>query len=673
MLKAKEWKIEYQIPEIPHELLAAGYPPLLAYVLTIRNITTAEEAHAFIDSSSTPLHDPFLLGGMEEAVNRIRLACGRNEKVVVYGDYDVDGITSTCLLVSYLTEKGLSCTPYIPDRNEEGYGLNCAALDRFSADGISLVITVDCGITALEEARHATSLGIDMIITDHHECKGNALPEVCALIDPKLPGDAYPNNDLAGVGVAFKLLCACEGRSDEMLEQYADLVAIGTVADVMELTGENRYLVKYGIEKLKKAPRPGLAAMLKEAGMKPDNLTASSIGYVIAPRLNAAGRLDKAMRAADLLRCSSTSEASSIAAFLCDLNRKRQEKENLIWKEAVQRIGKLEPKDPIVLESDSWDQGVIGIAASRLADQYSVPTIMICLNNDVGKGSCRSFGGFNLYEALSACSEHLLSFGGHALAAGLNIRKEKIDDFRNALASYYAANPPEAQNAVVCDLLITDPQLLTVENVRSLDLLEPYGNGNLKPVFCMTGMKLESFSNVGSGKHLKMRLSAGDTGFDAIFFSHTSGEFQLREGEQVDVAFCPQVNEFRGSTSVQLIVSALREHDGSVLCSDILEKGCSYDRAAARYCPERTDFVQVWKALGSGFRLGNSTDAILRFCPAGMPEETFCICLSVFREAGLLDTSGPCVYGGRIRTLPHKADLEGTELLQRLRKNIGNE
>lgn len=666
-MKEKQWKIEYDIPELPSELVSAGYPPLLAYVLSKRGITDPAEADTLIYGGSTLMHDPFLMKGMPLAVERIRQAIANGEKIAVYGDYDVDGITSTCLLKDYLSSKGLSVTPYIPDRNEEGYGLNCNALDAFHADGVSLVITVDCGITAVDETEYANSLGIDMIITDHHECKGSVLPDAFSVVDCKQSGDNYPNPGLAGVGVAFKLACAVEGDSLSVLEKYSDLLAIGTVADVMPLTGENRYFVKTGIEKIRHAPRLGVNALLQETVSNPQAVTASTIGYTLAPRINAAGRLQHAIMAAKLLMSEDPSEAASLASELCSLNSERQKIENDIWKEAIQCLSEEDTHSPIVLASDEWNSGVIGIAASRLAEQFSLPTIMIRLNGEIGKGSCRSYGGFNLFDALSACSEHLVSFGGHALAAGLNIERNKIDDFRQALAAYYAENIPEQVPEVVCELLIADPELLTVDNVRSLDLLEPYGNCNPKPVFCMTGLKIESFSNVGNGKHLKMKLSSGSTKFDCIFFSHTSDEFSLRIGDCIDLAFSPQINEFRGSVSVQLTAIALRHHDCTELCANILEADCSYAKAASVFCPERNDFIKVWKNLGRDFQLGDNLGQILSTCPEGMSPEMYCICLSVFRQAGLLNCCGTGIYGATYDRRSGKADLDATELLRRLR------
>ena len=666
-MKSHEWKIEYQIPEIPKDLLSAGYSPLLSSVLAVRGITTAAGARALIEGEGELLHDPMGMLGMKQAVERVKQAIANREKTAVYGDYDVDGITSTCLLTDYLSSKGVPCVRYIPDRNDEGYGLNCAAVSRLHEEGVTLIITVDCGITATEETDYSSSLGIDTVITDHHECKDASLPLACAVVDCKQPGDPYPYSCLAGVGVAFKLACAIEGDVDAILARYADLVAIGTVADVMPLTDENRFLVRKGIEQIRRSPRPGLAAMLREAGIEPGNLSASSIGFTIAPRLNAAGRLGQAVMGADLLLSTDAREAASLASMLCRLNRERQSIENEIWTEAKERLAGSAVNTPVVLADENWHQGVIGIAASRLTEQFSMPTVMITLHGDVGKGSCRSCSGFNLYDALSACSEYLIGFGGHTLAAGLSIRKDQIDAFRRALGEYYLTHQPEPQPEVICDLLIADPSILSVENVRDLDLLEPYGNSNEKPVLCMMGVRIDNLTNVGGGKHLKLKLTAGDYSFSAIYFGHRAEEFHLHTGDLADIAFAPQINEFRGTTSVQLVLCALRPHDPCGLCDQILDHTSHCMRAACPYTPERNDFVRAWKNLGDNFRLGQNLESVLSSCPEGMAPEQYCICLSVFREAGLLHCDNRGIYGATREKRSGKADLEATPLLRSLR------
>lgn len=667
-MKCKDWKIPYSRPIVPRELSDAGYAPLLSVVLALRGISSAEEADRLINGGAECLHDPMLIKDMDKARHRVLEAVSGREKVAVYGDYDVDGITSTCLLTDYLRSKGLECIPYIPDRNEEGYGLNISAIDTLKAAGVSLIITVDCGITAAAEVEYAKSLGIDMVITDHHECKDDSVPSAVAVVDCKQDGDMYPNKDMAGVGVALKLVCACEGSSDESLRRYADLVAIGTVADVMPLVDENRFLVREGLRMLSETPRPGIAAMLRESSIDSAHLTASTIGYSLAPRLNAAGRLGKAVQAAALLMTKDSLTASRLAHELCELNRKRQEIETDIWQDANRLIAGHVPEGPIVLASDSWHQGVIGIAASRLAEQYSLPAIMICINGEIGKGSCRSCGGFNLFEALSACSEHLVGFGGHALAAGLNIRRDKLDDFRAALTDYYLKNCPAPQPEVRCDMLITTPSLLSLENVRSLDLLEPYGNANPRPVMCISGAELSAATTVGKGRHLRIRVKYRGASFEGIFFGHTAESLGVHSGCCVDIAFTPQINEYNGAVSVQLLVSALRLHDCSELCKAILDRSsCAY-WAAAPYCPERKDFVFIWRNVcHKGFMVPQDARAVIASCPPDFEAERYCLCLTILLEAGLLRSENGTVYGARCAEISGKADLESTSILRSLR------
>ena len=663
-MREKLWQIPYDRPEAPEELLRCGCPPLLAAVLKLRGVSTAAEAERLFRGGLDTLHDPLLLQDMGRAAGRLRAAIRGGETVAVYGDYDVDGITSTCLLTDYLRGKGLRCLPYIPSRDNEGYGVNTAALDTLRAQGVSLVVTVDCGITARDEAAYARSLGMDMLITDHHECGGGPLPEACAVVDPKRDDDRYPNPYLAGVGVALKLACACEGESAHLAERYADLVAVGTVADVMPLVDENRALVQLGLAKLHDDPRLGLAAMLKESGLDVNKITASSIGFGLAPRLNAAGRLGQTDIALQLLMTEEPEEAARLAAALCELNRKRQRIETEIWQEANAMLENCEPDGPIVLCSDRWHQGVIGIAASRLAEQYALPAIMICFHGDKGKGSCRSYGGFNLFDALSACADHLTGFGGHALAAGLNLRHDQLDGFRKALADYYRAHRPAPAPEVLCDLLITDPALLSLENVASLERLEPYGSENPRPVLALSGVRVEALTPVGNGRHLRLRVNLRGESLEGIFFSHTARELGLREGEAADLAFTPQINEFRGVRSVQLLLTAARPHRPEALFGAILEgrRDCCW--AAAPWCPQRADFVRVWRLLERpGFRLGQNCEAVLKQCPAGMEPERFCLCLAVLREAGLLRAEGSALYGATAASACGKADLEATALL----------
>lgn len=589
-MKHKVWNIPSAV-SIPEELIRAGYTPLLAAVLASRGVTTVSAAASFLEGGVRTLEDPLLLTDMDAAVRRIERARQNGEKVAVYGDYDVDGITSACLLTEYLRGIGIETEIYIPDRMEEGYGLNTGAIERLRDMGVSLIITVDCGVTAVGETDYAASLGMDMLITDHHECQAE-LPRAVAVVDPKRPDGRYPSRDLAGVGVAFKLVCALSGDSAAMLERFADLVAVGTVADVMPLTGENRYIVKTGLEKLRAAPRAGLAALMAEAGVTESRLNAMSIGFTLAPRINAAGRLGRVAHAAKLMMEHDPEKARRLAAELCDMNRERQQLEASIWEEAVAMLDGQTPTGPIVLAGQGWHQGVIGIAASRLAETYSVPAVIISLDGDHGKGSCRSYGGFNLFDALGACGDLLEGFGGHALAAGLNIRGENVDAFRAKLAECYANYVCPTEEGLPLDLVIGDRRMLTMKCVESLEALEPCGNENPRPLFALLDAQLLEAAPIGGGKHVRLKIEKFGQSFDCVWFSHSINELGLSPMERVDVAFYPQVSEFRGRRNVQLVLQDLRKADVAGLCRRILREG-----DAPGVAINRGDLARVWRSL----------------------------------------------------------------------------
>ena len=661
------WKIPYKKPD-SQALEQAGIPRLLAEVLASRGIVSPSQAHALYSAGAASLLDPLEILGMKEARDRVLRAIRQKEHVTVYGDYDVDGITATCLLTDYLRSCGVDCRWYIPDRNDEGYGLNSSALQKLWEEGCTLVISVDCGVTATEEAVFAQSLGLDLVITDHHECKNGSIPEACAVVDPKRPDDTYKNPHLAGVGVAFKLVSACSGDQLAVLERYADLVAVGTVADVMPLTGENRYLVQKGLQKLETDPRPGFYAIMNEPGTLPRKPNAGFIGFTLAPRLNAAGRLGQTEKAEELMLTEDAEEAARLTAELGELNRQRQKIENDIWRDAQKQLRTETPTGPIVLSAEGWHQGVIGIAASRLAEQYGLPTVMISLSGENGKGSCRSCKGFNLYEALSACSEYLEGFGGHALAAGLTIRRDQIEGFRNALNRYYAEHRPEPQPDVSCDLLLCDSSLLSIENVRALDLLEPYGSANPKPVLCISDVLLLSAYGVGAQKqHLKFSVEFDGLRFDGIFFSHSKDALGLQVGDRIDLAFTPQINDYMGNVSVQLTACAMRTHCPQGLCARILEKDCSALWAAVSFRPTRNDFVSLWRRYGAELHVASSLEGVLSLCPPEMSPERFCLCLAVFSEAGLLCSDDGSVYRSRYIRQEKKADVDATEIMRILR------
>ncbi len=664
-----QWNIPAQDPEIPEKLLAWGCTPLLAAVLHARGMD--DTAEQFLEERGSSMADPMELTDMVPAIERLRQAIAANEHVAVYGDYDVDGITSSCMLADYLRSRGVQCELYIPDRMEEGYGVNEGAVRELHGRGVSLIITVDCGVTTVEETACAMALGVDMIITDHHECR-ETLPSAVAVVDPKRPDCDYSGGELAGVGVAFKLLCALEGDTERVLDRYADLVAVGTIADVMPLTGENRYIVKRGLEKLENAPRPGLRALMAEAGMQDKKLTASTVGYVLAPRLNASGRLGQVESAVQLLLTSSTAEAGKRAMELCRLNRDRQSLEMEIWQQALQMLGDRPPAGPIVLAREDWHQGVIGIVASRLSECFSLPAVMICLDGERGKGSCRSFGGFNLFEALSECAGTLDGFGGHALAAGLTIQRENVPAFRAALTDYYRIHPPTAAPTLDVEMRVNAPELLRMECVEDLDRLEPCGAGNPRPLLCLTGARLVEKTPIGNGKHLRLRLEKFGQLYDAVWFSHTAEDTEARTGDWVDAAFYPQINVFRAHRSVQLLMSGLRLHPSEagvqILTGDMEQAAAA---AGGIKPPVRDDFALVWRALAAqGGRCTEGTAGLNAMLAPAMREEKLCVILRALAELGLLritQAPGMCFELSVIPNAP-KADLAASRLLQALKK-----
>ena len=644
--------------EAEARLTEAGFPYLVSSVLAARGIRTPEEAEAFLAREHNLSYSPFLMKDMDKAAERINRAIAEDEKIAVFGDYDVDGITATVLLIDYLKSRGARCVKYIPRRVEDGYGLGKEPMRLLvEREHIDLLVTVDCGITAVEEARYARELGIDLIITDHHECK-EELPEAVAVVNPHRPDCPYPFKCLAGVGVALKLVLALGGpqREEALFSRYCALAAIGTVADVMHMSGENRTIVHRGLRSIRSSDFIGLRALLRETGLLDKEITSIQIGFVLAPRINAAGRMGEAELAADLLLTDDPARAEELARQLCQLNRERQLVEQEIFAQAVEQIDTLpeEERSALVLSSDQWHQGVVGIVASRLAEKYSCPSFMIHLNeDDMGKCSCRSYGGFNLFAALESCADLLEGFGGHELAAGFTIRKENIPAFRsriNRCVNQFSGGEPPVSSLEV-DVTIHHPELVTLGEVEELGRLEPYGAGNNRPVFCLNGAKIETMQGVGQNKHLKLRLSKGKYFFDAIYFSVSKEASGLHTGQRVDAAFHLQINEFRGNRTVQLQIIDLRpslypsarERECLRLCRALLDGERVAPQDAARLLPGREQFVGVWqwvsRAAAGGTVTVDRLPALRAMAAAAGGAEPFLrteLCLAVFAERQLL-------------------------------------
>ena len=655
-MKFQKWRIAEPHPEAAARLTAAGYPCLVSAVLASRGIATAEEAAAFLEHEQRLTYSPFLMADMDKAVERVQRALADHERIAVFGDYDVDGITATCILVDYLQSRGADVLHYIPRRIEDGYGLSVDAIEGLYRKGTRLLITVDCGITGVEEVDFANSLGMDVVVTDHHECK-ETLPRAVAVVDPHRPDCGYPFKHLAGCGVALKLALALGGpdREEALFSRYCTLAAIGTVADVMQMSGENRTIVSRGLAAIDHSYFIGLHALLKEAGLAGREITSVQIGFVLAPRINAAGRMGAADKAAELLLCTDPAEAERMARELCALNRERQNVEQTIYSQAEEMIANLPDRDrsALVLESSRWHQGVVGIVASRLSEKYSRPSFMIHLNGDTGKGSCRSWGGFNLFAALENCKDLLLGFGGHELAAGFTIEEANIPAFRERMNDYARNFQGGAAPVSVLDVdvAITHPSAVTLEELEALSALEPYGSGNARPVFCLLGATLLRTQNVGQNRHLKLRLGKGSAQFDGIFFSTVAEDCGCRPGDRVDAAFYLQVNEFRGSRTVQLQMVDLRpslrpsgrEQESLALAEQCAARQPISARDARRLLPTREQFAAAWRFLERTVPEGGLTTGylpLLRTLAAELgkaePFPRAALCLAVFAERGLL-------------------------------------
>ena len=684
-MKYEHWRLASPCPEGRRALEEAGLPSLLAGVLAARGVTEAGQARRLLSPEGEPIPDPLLLKDMDRAAARVRLALERGELICVYGDYDVDGITATALLTQFLTGRGGRVLPYIPCRLEEGYGLNQEAVRTLAREGAALIVTVDCGITAVEETELARRLGMDVVITDHHTCK-EELPAARAVVDPHRPDCPYPFKGLAGVGVALMLAMAVAGpaRAPEVLREFCDLAAVGTIADVMPMTGENRCIVSLGLRRLNPARRLGLAALIRCAGLEEKPVTSVSVGYTLAPRLNASGRMGRAEEAVELLLTRDPARAEELALSLCELNRERQDIEGDIFRQCVQHLAERPQEGAIVLAGSQWHQGVVGIVASRLAEKYGCPCFMICLDQGMGKGSCRSWGGVNLFDLLTACSPLLESFGGHALAAGFTVREENIPALAQALRQAAALAAREtAQTALEVDLDV-HPRDLTAEAVESLDLLEPCGAGNPRPVLLLRGAQVHTMAQVGRGRHLKLRLEARGVNLDAIWFSADGVEEGLSPGCRVDVVFSPQINEFRGRRDVQLQVTDLRVVPSRAqLERAVYEK---YRRGeplsvpeARLLLPSREDFVGLWRWLQRQSAAGTVVeDTPARIARAvsrtsrqrEIPARTM-LCLEVLEERGLIDLNRRTDrIQIRLCRVERKVDLEASEILKKLRDTI---
>ncbi len=688
--------------------------PIIADLLYSRGYTDKCSVREFIGMESEMLENPFSLKDIDKGIDRISKAILNNEKITVYGDYDVDGVTSVCTLYLYLKSKGADIDYYIPNRAGEGYGVSASAIDTINENGTKLIITVDTGITATEEVEYAKKLGIDFVITDHHECRAE-LPNAVAVINPHRPDCSYPFKELAGVGVVFKLISAYEEAicaltkkeaAISVFSKYADLVAIGTIADVMPIRGENRIIVSFGLKMIENTERLGLTALMDASVAKSDGgknerrkkrakITSGYVGYTLAPRINAAGRIRSATLAVELFLSENAEKARTIAEELCSANKERQNEENKIMTEAYEKISKLSLDDypVIVLDADDWHHGVIGIVSSRITEKYSRPSILVSFEGNepdipyteaIGKGSGRSIKGMNLVDALCYCSENLVKFGGHELAAGLSVSRSELDNFRNKINEYAKFNlSSEDMLPTVeadCEVDFSD---ITLELAEELQILEPYGVGNPTPTFMASNVTVNEISGISEGKHTRFSLGNGKNNASAIYFSNAPKSLGIYNGDKVDILFNIDINEWMGRRSVQLIIKDIRLSKAH---------GKSYENERSRFeeiwsgelilpnedvVPSREDFAVFYRLISASLRTGTDTFAhrelslkLLRsYEQNNIGYIKLKIIIKVLQELNLIgiEEFDEEKYRFSLKYTSSKTDLEKSNLLRRLR------
>lgn len=645
--------------------------PLAALLLASRGMTDPQEIESFLFADGL-FRDPFEIEDMDKAAERIGAAVDSGEKITIFGDYDADGVTSTALLYLYLREQGANVGYYIPDRVSEGYGISCEAVRKFSQDGTRLIITVDNGISAVGETKLANELGMDVVITDHHKV-GEVIPEAVAVVNPHRADSECEFREYAGVGVVFKLVCALEGDSDIICEKYADLAAIGTLADVVPVVDENRIIVKKGIEQLKHSHRYGIEALKAVSGTDKRAVSASTIAFGIAPRINAAGRMKSAKTAVELLLCDTAEKAQALAQEIDAANRERQAVETQATAQAVELIesdDRIKYAPIIVVAGENWHQGVIGIVASRLVSRYGKPAIVISTDGETGKGSCRSIEGFSIYDALSSVNGMLNHFGGHTLAAGFGINSKDIDEFRLKLCEYASrATMPYPQLGI--DLTIK-PSFISNGLLEVLSMFEPFGADNPQPCFAMKNAVLKSVRPVGEGKHLRLVFEKDSREIGAIMFSQTVNDFPYEAGDLVNIAFRVEKNEFRGEVkpAVQTVDISFADSDFDTYNASrrVYEKFRGNSRLSEKeirlLTPDRAFFASVYKFLKAkdGFSYGAEAFCHRARCPYKYAAKVL-VTLDVMEELGLIKREAARIT---LSKTEGKVELSSSEILKRL-------
>lgn len=624
-----------------------GVPFFLAMLMNIRGIDDAAHLREFLGEGE-PLSDPFLLKDMDKAAARITRAVENMEKIAVYGDYDADGVTSTAMLYSYLETRGADVIFYIPQREGEGYGMNIGAVEYLKEQGVSLIVTVDNGISSVQEVARANELGIDVVVTDHHRPQ-EILPDAVAVVDAYRPDDTSPYKHFSGVGIAFKLLMALEdgaGDVEDLLEAYSDLAAIGTIGDIVPLTGENRTLIRAGLERLSQSDRPGVQALLENAGIAGKALTSTNVAFTLVPRINATGRMGAPERAVRLLISGYEEEAEVLSEEICADNEERRRVEAEIAEAAFADIeAKGYMKDRVVVvDGENWHHGVIGIVASRVTERCGKPCMIISRGETEAKGSGRSIEGFSLFEAICACGDLLIKFGGHPMAAGITLKPENIEAFRKRINQYAAEHFPQMPTQTVTLDCKLNPAALSVSMAQSLTQLEPFGNGNPQPVFGLFNMELSNVTPVGGGGHLRLILEKNGAVITAMRFNTKPEELPYHIGDKIDLAVQLEAREFRGQPSLTVIVRDMKfaafNTEKNIASLASFEKWQRGEVLSAedknRLYPDRACLAAIYRALRTVN--GKETDQVRFVSQFGkdMTLGLFKTALLVFEERGLV-------------------------------------
>ena len=657
-------------------MLGCGVTSLTAAALAAKGYSSAESVMESLNADE--LSDPFLIKDMQQAADTINTAIENGERICIYGDYDCDGIMSTVILYSYLVETGADVTYYIPERNE-GYGLNIKAADKIAADGVSLIITVDNGISAIDEAEHIYALGMKLVVTDHHR-QGEQLPHAEAVVDPHRHDCFSPFKDMCGAGLALKLVAALDGGDYTMaLEQFGDLAAIATVADIVSLKGENRFLVSYGLELISNTDRPALMALKEVCGLNGKPVDTRSVGFGIGPRINAAGRFGSPKTAAELFLSEDYDETLTAAQELDRLNNMRKDEENSIISEIYSMIDRspgILHERVIFLCGKNWHHGVIGIVASRIVEQFGKPCFIVSEAEGELRGSARSFGEFSVFEALTAASEVLEKFGGHPGAGGFTVKSGMTESFHQLLEKYALDNHRVMPAAELSADSPVSPQELEIENIKGLDVLEPFGTDNEKPLFYIENAQILDIVPLSDGAHTKLRIKVGYTQADALMFRKSPHELPVSKGDVCSMIVSLGVNEFRGTVSPNIIISDIRpqpfEQSRYFAALNAFEAFMRGEELPQNYYPSmypsRDDVVKIYKAIPGG---GICMDTLyIRLNARNINYCKFRISAEALRQLGLVSVS--CADGAIKRiSVTQKAELDSAPVLASLRSRLG--